>query len=182
MKFSDTEISGVKLIEPEVYGDQRGFFMETWQARDFAAAGIGLPFVQDNQSRSVQGTLRGLHYQLPQPQGKLVRVVVGEIFDVAVDLRVQSPSFGKWAGFTLSEANRRMLWVPPGCAHGFYVISEFAEMVYKCSDYYAPTHEHAIRWDDPELAIDWPLPESKPPLLSAKDAGGKFFKEAVLYP
>jgi dTDP-4-dehydrorhamnose 3,5-epimerase len=182
MKFSDTTIEGVKLIEPKVFGDHRGFFMETWQAEKFAAAGIDFPFVQDNHSRSVQGTLRGLHYQLPQAQGKLVRAIEGEIYDVAVDLRRSSPTFGRWAGFRLSTENRMMLWVPPGCGHGFYVISDVAEMVYKCTDYYAPEHEHTIRWDDPDLGIAWPLVGSRPPILSGKDGNGVSLQEAVLYP
>ncbi|MDA8165385.1 MAG: dTDP-4-dehydrorhamnose 3,5-epimerase [Desulfobacteraceae bacterium] len=182
MRFSDTGIGGVKLVEPEVFGDHRGFFMETWQARKFAAAGIDLPFVQDNHSRSVQGTLRGLHYQLPQTQGKLMRVIAGEIYDVAVDLRRQSPTFGRWLGFILSAENKKMLWVPPGCGHGFYVTSEVAEIVYKCTDYYAPEHEHTIRWDDPDLAVEWPLVAGRPPLLSGKDAKGKSLRDAVLFP
>lgn len=182
MKFSDTEIEGVKLIEPVVFGDHRGFFMETWQAQKFAAAGIDAPFVQDNHSRSAQGTLRGLHYQLPQAQGKLVRTIVGEIFDVAVDLRRGSPTFGKWAGFRLSAENKKMLWVPPGCGHGFYVTGDVAEIIYKCTDYYAPAHEHTIRWDDPDLGVAWPLAGDRPPLLSEKDGHGKSLRDAVLYP
>jgi dTDP-4-dehydrorhamnose 3,5-epimerase len=181
LKFSDTELDGVKLIEPAVYGDHRGFFMETWQAREFAAAGLDFSFVQDNHSKSVQGTLRGLHYQLPQSQGKLVRVVAGEIYDVVVDLRRSSATFGRWLGVQLSAANKRMLWAPPGLAHGFYVVSKEAEMLYKCTDYYAPVHERSIRWDDADLAIDWPL-GGKTPLLSAKDAAAGSFRQAVFFP
>jgi dTDP-4-dehydrorhamnose 3,5-epimerase len=181
LKFSDTALAGVKLIEPTVFGDHRGFFMETWQAREFAAAGLEFAFVQDNHSKSVQGTLRGLHYQLPKAQGKLVRVVAGEIYDVAVDLRRSSATCGQWLGIVLSAANKRMLWVPPGFAHGFFVLSTEAEMLYKCTDYYAPEHELAIRWDDADLAIDWPL-NGRAPHLSAKDAAAGSFRRAVFFP
>ena len=169
------------LIEPQVFGDSRGFFMETWHAEKFAAAGLDCNFVQDNHSKSVQGTLRGLHYQIRKPQGKLVRVISGEVFDVAVDLRKSSPFFGRWVGEILSAENKKMLWVPPGFGHGFYVLSSEAEFVYKCTELYAPEDERCIRWDDPELAIAWPL-LGQPPLLSAKDLAGVSLAEAELYP
>lgn len=170
MNVISTAIPEVLLIEPAVFGDERGFFMETWQRRKFAEAGIDYDFVQDNHSRSVQGTLRGLHYQILQPQGKLVRVTHGEVFDVAVDIRRSSPTFGQWVGEYLTAENKRMLWVPPGFAHGFYVTSDVAEFQYKCTDYYAPEHERSIRWDDPDLAITWPL--QREPVVSAKDQQG----------
>jgi dTDP-4-dehydrorhamnose 3,5-epimerase len=181
MRFLPTEIPGVVLIEPRVFGDARGFFMETWHDAKFAAAGLDLHFVQDNHSKSVQGTLRGLHYQIEKPQGKLVRVTSGEVFDVAVDLRKSSPTFGRWVGEILSAENKKMLWVPPGFGHGFYVLSPEAEFVYKCTELYAPEHERCIRWDDPELAIVWPL-LGQAPLLSAKDLAGNSLAEAELYP
>lgn len=170
MNVISTAIPEVLLIEPAVFGDERGFFMETWQRRKFAEVGIDYDFVQDNHSRSVQGTLRGLHYQILQPQGKLVRVTHGEVFDVAVDIRRSSPTFGQWVGEYLTAENKRMLWVPPGFAHGFYVTSDVAEFQYKCTDYYAPEHERSIRWDDPDLAITWPL--QREPVVSAKDQQG----------
>lgn len=182
MRFLPTRIPEVVVIEPQLFGDSRGFFMETWHARKFAAAGLDLTFVQDNHSKSSQGTLRGLHYQVEQSQGKLVRVISGEVFDVAVDLRRSSPTFGQWVGEMLSAENKRMLWVPAGFAHGFYVASESAEFVYKCTDFYAPEHERCIRWDDPELAIAWPLAQGAAPLLSAKDAEGLPFRQAPCYP
>lgn len=181
MKFIPTAIPDVILIQPQIFGDPRGFFLETWQARKFAAAGIDLPFVQDNYSRSRRGTLRGLHYQIQQPQGKLVWVLAGEIFDVVVDLRRSSPTFGHWTGITLSGENRAMLWLPPGFAHGFYVLSDSADFSYKCTDYYAPEHERTIRWDDPELNIAWPLAPGEAPLLSAKDTTGTTFAQAEVY-
>lgn len=181
MRFVPSEIPEVLLIEPQVFGDSRGFFMETWHAAKFAAAGLDLSFVQDNHSKSVQGTLRGLHYQIEKPQGKLVRVISGEVFDVAVDLRKSSPFFGRWIGDTLSAENKKMLWVPPGFGHGFYVLSPEAEFVYKCTELYAPEHERCIRWDDPELGISWPL-LAQAPLLSAKDLAGVSLAEAELYP
>jgi len=181
MRFLPTEIPEVLLIEPRVFGDSRGFFMETWHAAKFAAAGLDLNFVQDNHSKSVQGTLRGLHYQIEKPQGKLVRVISGEVFDVAVDLRKNSPTFGRWVGDILSAENKKMLWVPPGFGHGFYVLSSEAEFVYKCTELYAPEHERCIRWDDPELGIAWPL-LAQAPLLSAKDLAGVPLAEAELYP
>lgn len=175
-------IPEVKLIEPDVFGDERGYFMETWQARKFTDAGLDVTFVQDNRSRSRGGILRGLHYQVQQPQGKLVSIVHGEVYDVAVDMRVSSPTFGAWVGMTLSDANKFMLWVPPGFAHGFYVISDYADFTYKCSDYYAPEHERTVAWDDPQLNIDWPLLAGETPLVSDKDAAGVAFSEAEYYP
>jgi len=182
MNFIPTKISDVFLIVPRIFGDDRGFFMETWHAGKFADAGIDVVFVQDNHSKSVQGTLRGLHYQIRQPQGKLVRVTSGRVFDVAVDLRRSSATFGQWVGEVLSAENKHMLWVPPGFAHGFYVMSDEAEFVYKCTDFYAPEHERCIRWDDADIAIEWPLADRTLPLLSAKDAKGKSLKEAELFP
>lgn len=172
MIFSATSLPGLLLLESKVFADERGFFMETYQAREFAGAGLPTEFVQDNHSRSRQGTLRGLHYQIRQPQGKLVRFVVGEAFDVVVDLRRNSPAFGKWAGFVLSADNKRQLWVPPGFAHGFYVLSDWAELVYKTTDYYAPQFERTLLWNDPALGIDWPIPPGQTPTLSPKDILG----------
>ena len=168
MKRIDTELAGVCIIEPEVFGDHRGYFFENYNQRAFAAIGITTTFVQDNQSGSSRGVLRGLHYQLHQPQAKLVRVIRGEVYDVAVDIRVGSPTFGRWTATILSGQNRRMLFVPAGFAHGFAVLSEEAEFIYKCSDFYAPEHERGISWNDPAIGIDWPL-GSGPPVLSAKD-------------
>lgn len=181
MKITRTAIPDALLIEPRVFGDQRGFFFESFNQRDFAAAtGVNLPFVQDNHSRSAGGVLRGLHYQLQQPQGKLVRVVIGEVFDVAVDLRRSSPTFGKWAGALLSEHNKLQFWVPPGFAHGFVVLSPMADFLYKTTDYYAPEHEQCIAWNDPFLNIDWPDLGS-PPRLSAKDAAGVAWADARFF-
>lgn len=178
MKISATALPDLLLIEPEIYEDERGEFFESFNQKDFEQA-IGSPvrFVQDNQSRSVCNVLRGLHYQIKQPQGKLVRVVAGEVFDVSVDLRQSSPTFGKWFGVHLSEKNMRMLWIPNGFAHGFLVLSEYAVSLYKTTDYWAPEHERCIIWNDPDLAIDWRLDKSAP-LLSAKDQAGKRFSEA----
>lgn len=181
MKFTPTNLPEVICIEPQVFGDERGFFMETYQSRRFAAAGITAEFVQDNHSGSRQGILRGLHYQIRQPQGKLVRAVVGTVFDVAVDIRRSSLTFGQWTGEILSAENRKMLWVPAGFAHGFYVLSEWAEFVYKATDFYAPEHERSIRWDDPQIGIDWPLVDGLPPTLNAKDAAGKWLSEAEIF-
>ena len=178
MRIIETRIPAVKLIEPKVFGDERGFFMETWNERAFREAGIDACFVQDNHSRSVKNTLRGLHYQIKQPQGKLVRVTRGEVFDVAVDLRVDSPTFGHWVGECLSEENNRMLWVPPGFAHGFLVTSETADFQYKCTDFYAPEHERAIHWADADLAIDWPLVGGAEPIVSQKDTQAASFAQA----
>ena len=181
MKITRTAIPDALLIEPRVFGDQRGFFFESFNQRDFAAAtGVDLSFVQDNHSRSAGGVLRGLHYQLQQPQGKLVRVVIGEVFDVAVDLRRSSPTFGKWAGALLSEHNKLQFWVPPGFAHGFVVLSPMADFLYKTTDYYAPEHEQCIAWNDPFLNIDWPDLGS-PPKLSAKDAAGVAWADARFF-
>jgi dTDP-4-dehydrorhamnose 3,5-epimerase len=176
-----TDLPGVLILEPKVFGDERGFFYESFNARAFAEA-TGLPreFVQDNHSRSQRGVLRGLHYQVQQAQGKLVRVTAGEVYDVAVDIRRASPTFGRWIGVHLSAENKRQLWVPEGFAHGFLVLSEFAEFLYKTTDYYAPAHERCIRWDDPSLAIDWPLATA--PQLSAKDQAGLTLNEAELFP
>ncbi len=181
MNIIPTTLPDVLMIEPKVFGDARGFFLESWNQEKFAAAGLNLNFVQDNHSRSGQGILRGLHYQLNRPQGKLVRVTQGEVFDVAVDMRRSSPTFGQSVGVSLSGENQRMLWVPPGFAHGFIVISESADFLYKCTDFYLPEHERCVRWDDAELAIDWPLPAGFQPLLSAKDAAGQAFKDAETY-
>ncbi len=179
MNVISTGIADVLILEPQVFGDQRGFFLESFNQRDFnAATGTNLSFVQDNHSRSGKGVLRGLHYQLGQPQGKLVRAVRGAVFDVAVDIRPGSTTFGKWVGVELSEDNQRQLWVPPGLAHGFLVLSESADFVYKTTDYYAPKLEHCIAWNDPGLGIEWPLLDA--PKLSAKDEAGKALKDAQL--
>ena len=182
MEFLPTDLPDVVLIKPRVFGDARGFFMETWEANVFAASGLDIKFVQDNHSLSVKNTLRGLHYQIRHPQGKLVRVVAGEVFDVAVDLRRSSPSFGKWVGVILSAENKQQLWVPPGFAHGFLVLSDTAEFVYKCTDYYAPQHERTLFWNDSEIGIEWPLSAGQVPLLSDKDRAGKRLPEAEVYP
>jgi len=181
MKFTPTSIPDIILIEPRVRGDSRGFFMETYQARKFADAGIPADFVQDNHSGSQRGALRGLHYQIRQAQGKLVRVVVGEVYDVAVDLRRSSPTFGQWVGVLLSAENKRQVWVPPGFAHGFYVTSEWAEFVYKVTDFYAPEWERILAWNDPQLNVQWPLVDGQPPVMSARDAQGKLLAEADLF-
>jgi len=170
-----TDVEGVLIIEPKVFGDERGFFLETFQAKRYQEeAGIELSFVQDNHSRSTRGVLRGLHFQKSKPQGKLVRVVSGEVFDVAVDIRPDSATYGKWAGTLLSAENKRQFWVPPGLAHGFVVLSDTADFEYKCTDYYDPTDEGCIIWNDPDLAIEWPITE---PILSEKDKMGLLFKE-----
>ncbi|MER0043739.1 dTDP-4-dehydrorhamnose 3,5-epimerase [Pseudomonas sp. MGal98] len=181
MHIIQTAIPDVLILEPKVFGDERGFFFESFNARAFGeATGLNPNFVQDNHSRSQRGVLRGLHYQVQQAQGKLVRVTAGEVYDVAVDLRRQSPTFGQWVGTHLSADNKRQMWVPEGFAHGFVVLSEFAEFLYKTTDYYAPAHERCIRWDDPKLAIDWQLQEE--PRLSAKDQQGLSFDEAEVFP
>ncbi|NHC10117.1 dTDP-4-dehydrorhamnose 3,5-epimerase [Stutzerimonas degradans] len=181
MKIIETSIPDVLIIEPKVFGDERGFFYESFNAAAFeAATGLKRQFVQDNHSKSQRGVLRGLHYQIQQPQGKLVRVVAGEVFDVAVDLRRSSPSFGRWTGVLLNAENKRQLWMPEGFAHGFVVLSETAEFLYKTTDYYAPEHERSLLWNDPELGIDWPL--DTPPQLSAKDQAGKLLRDAELFP
>ena len=180
MQVIATDLPEVMIIEPKVFGDARGFFFESFNARAFAeATGVDLPFVQDNHSRSAQGVLRGLHYQIQQAQGKLVRVVRGSVFDVAVDVRRSSPNFGRWVGVELSEDNHRQLWVPPGFAHGFLVLSASADFLYKTTDYYAPEHERCVLWNDPAIGIDWPLPGE--PLLSGKDQAGMLLKDAEVF-
>lgn len=181
MKLTNTAIPDVKIIEPAVFGDARGFFMETWNSTKFAELGLDVSFAQDNHSRSREGILRGLHYQIQHVQGKLVRVTSGKVFDVAVDLRRSASTFGQWIGVELSDENHRMLWVPPGFAHGFYVMSESADFLYKCTDVYAPQHERCIRWDDPTLNIHWPLREGQAPLVSAKDVEGKAWQDAEVF-
>jgi dTDP-4-dehydrorhamnose 3,5-epimerase len=180
MKVAPTAIPDVLLLEPRVFGDARGFFFESFNEKVFQeATGLAVRFVQDNHSRSVRGVLRGLHYQLKQPQGKLVRVVRGTVFDVAVDIRRGSPTFGKWAGVELSEDNHRQLWVPPGCAHGFLVLSESADFLYKTTDYYAPQHERCIAWNDPSIGISWPAGTT--PQLSDKDSRGLLLGDAEVF-
>lgn len=175
MKIHPTEFKGVVVIEPEIFSDARGYFLETYNVRAFAEAGIGQHFVQDNQSSSKRGVLRGLHYQLENAQGKLVRVLAGEIFDVVVDLRRDSSTFGKWSGFNLSAREQKMVWIPKGFAHGFYTLSETAEVAYKVTDFYAPQHDRVILWNDPDLAIRWPL--NGGPILSEKDKAGHIFRD-----
>ena len=174
-------IPDVVLMTPEVFGDHRGFFMETFRADAFEKNVFPARFVQDNHSKSVQGTLRGLHYQIKHPQGKLVRVISGTVFDVAVDLRKSSPFFGKWTSATLTAENKHMLWVPPGFAHGFYVLSPEAEFIYKCTDYYAPEHERCLLWNDPSFSVNWPIIPGSPPLLSQKDKDGLTFEAAEVF-
>lgn len=178
MKIIDTQIDDVKIIEPAVFGDERGFFMEAWSQTKFADAGLPTEFVQDNHSRSAQGILRGLHYQTEHTQGKLVRVTAGAVFDVAVDLRKASPTFGHWVGVELSDTNHRMLWVPPCFAHGFYVLTKSADFLYKCTDQYSPDHEISIQWDDPEIGVEWPLVDGVETSLSQKDKAGIPFNSA----
>jgi dTDP-4-dehydrorhamnose 3,5-epimerase len=180
MKVTRTEIPNVLLLQPRIFGDERGFFSESWNAREFnSAIGSDVQFVQDNYSRSACGVLRGLHYQIRQPQGKLVSVAQGRVFDVAVDLRKSKPTFGRWIGIELSDDNHRQLWIPPGFAHGYLVLSESADFLYKTTDYYAPEHERCIIWNDPEIAIDWPL--DREPVLSAKDRLGLPFSKAEVF-
>ena len=180
MQIVETAIPEVLIIEPQVFGDERGFFFESFNQQKFQQlTGIETEFVQDNHSRSAKHVLRGLHYQIQQPQGKLVRVVAGEVYDVAVDVRRNSATFGKWVGVLLSAENKRQLWVPPGFAHGFLVLKEATEFLYKTTDYYAPQHERCIRWDDPEIGITWPLDGM--PLLSAKDQAGRSFAQAEVF-
>jgi dTDP-4-dehydrorhamnose 3,5-epimerase len=181
MNLLPTNLPEVLLIEPKVFGDARGFFMESYNRRAFEALGIAHDFVQDNHSRSARGVLRGLHYQIAQPQGKLVRVVAGAVFDVAVDMRRSSPHFGQWAGFELSAENKRMAWIPPGFAHGFLVLSETADFLYKTTDYYAPEHERSLAWNDPDIGIAWPLADMTP-TLSAKDAAALPLARAEAFP
>jgi dTDP-4-dehydrorhamnose 3,5-epimerase len=180
MNVIETALPGVKLIEPKVFGDDRGFFLESWNAATFAAAGLDLAFVQDNHSRSARGVLRGLHYQLANPQGKLVRVTHGAVFDVAVDIRRASPHFGQWVGYELSDANKRMLWVPPGFAHGFLVLSDTADFLYKCTALYDPPSDRGIRFDDPAIGIAWP-DTGVTPMLSGKDAAAPLLADAEVF-
>ncbi len=179
MKATETRLPGVLLLEPKVFGDARGFFLESWNRQTFAALGLDLDFVQDNHSRSAKGVLRGLHYQLNAPQGKLVRVVSGAVFDVAVDLRRSSPHFGQWTGHELSADNQHMMWIPPGFGHGFLVLSDTADFLYKTTAYYAPEWDRGIRWDDPQIEVQWPLDGA--PALSAKDQLQPLLKDAEVY-
>ena len=181
MEFVPTRLPDVILIRPKVFEDPRGFFMDTWHRELFEQAGIDTSFVQDSHSGSVAGTIRGLHYQIKQAQGKLIRVVKGEAFDVAVDIRRSSPDFGRWTAEVLSAENRKMIWIPPGFAHGFLVLSKTAEFEYKCTDYYAPEHERTLQWDDPDIGIEWALPEQEKPILSDKDRLGLPLKDAEVY-
>jgi dTDP-4-dehydrorhamnose 3,5-epimerase len=181
MEFIPASIHDIKIIKPTVFRDGRGFFMETFQAERFAAAGIPTHFVQDNHSGSARGTLRGLHYQIRHAQGKLVRVVAGEVYDVAIDLRRSSKTFGKWIGMRLSSENHAQLWIPAGFAHGFYVLSEWAEVIYKTTDFYAPTWERTLMWNDAELGIEWPVHPGQPPIVSEKDQQGIRFRDAELF-
>ena len=174
MKAIPTDIPEVLIIEPDVFGDKRGFFMESWHAQKYADLGIGLSFVQDNLSRSHKGVLRGLHYQLEQPQGKLVSVITGAVFDVAVDIRTGSPTFRQWVGVELSEDNHRQIYVPPGFAHGFCVLSDSVDFMYKCTDFYAPKYEHGIQWDDPDIGIDWPGTDF---IISEKDSHNRLLRD-----
>ena len=181
MQIIDTKLDEVKIIEPTVFGDDRGFFLESFNSKQFEAHGLPTRFVQDNHSRSQQGVLRGLHYQIKNPQGKLVRVTRGEVFDVAVDMRESSPQFGQWVGVTISESNRRQLWVPPGYAHGFLVLSKTADFQYKCTDFYAPEHERSLLWNDSRLGVHWPIPSDETPLLADKDAAASSFDQCDFY-
>jgi dTDP-4-dehydrorhamnose 3,5-epimerase len=180
MRVTPTAIAGVLVIEPRVFADERGFFFESYNERAFAdATGIAAKFVQDNHSRSLKNTLRGLHYQIQQPQGKLVRAVAGEVFDVVVDIRRSSPTFGQWLGENLSADNKKMMWIPAGLAHGFSVLSDYADFLYKTTDYWASQHERTLLWNDPDLAIAWPL--AGEPILAAKDRSGKRLSEAEVF-
>ena len=180
MNIIQTALPGVLIIEPKVFGDARGFFLESWNSQAFAAAGLTMDFVQDNHSRSARGVLRGLHYQRKNPQGKLVRVTAGAVFDVAVDVRRSSPHFGRWVGYELSDANKRMLWVPPGFAHGFVVLSDSADFLYKCTQLYDGSDDRGVRWDDPAIGIDWPL-AGMTPQLSGKDAAAPLLADAEVF-
>lgn len=180
MQVTETSLPGVLLLEPKVFGDARGFFLESWNRRTFSGLGLDVDFVQDNHSRSAKGVLRGLHYQLHQPQGKLVRVVSGAVFDVAVDLRRSSSHFGQWTGHELSAENQRMLWVPPGFGHGFLVLSDTADFLYKTTAYYAPEWDRGVRWDDPSIGVQWPMAVA--PQLSAKDQVLPLLQDAEVYP
>ena len=181
MEVVPSRLPDVLVIKPEVFEDLRGIFIETWNRKDFEQAGINADFVQDNYSSSVAGTVRGLHYQIKQAQGKLVRVVKGEVFDVVVDVRKSSPDFGQWASEVLSAENRKQMWIPPGFAHGFLVLSDTAEFHYKCTEYYAPEHERTLQWNDSDIGIDWPLSEDEKPILSARDQAGLPLREAEVY-
>jgi len=182
MELQPTPLEGLLVLQPKVFGDERGFFLEAWNAATFGDLGLDIVFVQDNHSRSARGILRGLHFQTERPQGKLVRVTRGEVFDVAVDLRRDSPTLGRWYGLYLSEANHTMLWVPPGFAHGFYVTSEFTDFQYKCSDFYHPASEVSLAWDDPAVGVEWPLPPGATPRLSDKDRDALSWDEIPLFP
>jgi dTDP-4-dehydrorhamnose 3,5-epimerase len=182
VKLVDTNLPEVKIVEPKVFGDERGFFLESWSARAFAEAGIDANFVQDNHSRSGRGVLRGLHYQIQQAQGKLVRVTAGRVFDVVVDIRRSSPRFGQWTGAELSAANQRQLWVPRGFAHGFLSLEDGTDFLYKCTDYYAPEHDRSILWSDSEIGIGWPLNGIGEPTVSAKDKAAPGLRDAEVYP
>jgi dTDP-4-dehydrorhamnose 3,5-epimerase len=182
MRVEETALPGVLRVFVDAHRDDRGFFMETWNRRSFADVGIDADFVQDNFSRSARHTLRGLHYQIEQAQGKLVRVIDGEAFDVAVDVRRSSPTFGQWVGETLSADNHEALWIPPGFAHGFLALSDTVAFEYKCTDFYAPEHERVIRWDDPDIGIRWPLPQGGAPILSSRDAAAVSLRDAQTYP
>jgi dTDP-4-dehydrorhamnose 3,5-epimerase len=182
MEFEPTAIADVVLVRPRIFGDARGHFFESWEERKFAAGGLELRFLQDNQNLSARHVLRGIHYQLRRPQGKLVRVVTGAVYDVAVDLRRSSATFGQWVGAELTQDNHHMLWVPPGFGHGFVVLSESAHFLYKCTDFYAPEDERAIAWNDAELKIDWRLPAGVQPILSGRDMAAKRFRDAEYYP
>jgi dTDP-4-dehydrorhamnose 3,5-epimerase len=181
MDFRPTRLPEVMVVIPRVFRDERGYFLETWRRDKFAAAGIAVDFVQDNHSHSVRHTLRGLHYQIARPQGKLLRVTSGEVLDVAVDVRRSSPRFGQWVSVVLSDANQQMLWVPPGFAHGYLCLSEHADLLYKCTDLYSPEHERAIRWNDANIGVQWALPPGVVPILSAKDAAAPFLAEAEYF-
>ena len=181
MKYTKLKIPDIVLIQPQIFGDHRGFFMETFRDDKFRENVTDITFVQDNHSKSNQGILRGLHYQIKQPQGKLVRVLSGKVFDVAVDIRKSSPFFGRWTGITLSAENKKMLWIPPGFAHGFYVISREAEFVYKCTNYYAPEYERSILWNESSIAVDWPIIPGTSPILSQKDKLGSTLENAEVF-
>jgi dTDP-4-dehydrorhamnose 3,5-epimerase len=181
MKIIETDIPDLKIIEPRVFSDDRGYFLETWNAQSFSRAGLAWTFVQDNQSRSHRNVLRGLHYQIQSPQAKLVRVVTGAIYDVAVDLRRGSPTFGRWVGAELSETNHRMMLIPTGFAHGFLSLMDETQLVYKCTDFYASQYERTIMWNDPDLEIAWPLAAGERPIVSSKDAMGRSLKEADVF-
>jgi dTDP-4-dehydrorhamnose 3,5-epimerase len=182
VEFEPTRLPEVVLIKPRVFDDARGFFFESWNAQQFARAGIAAHFVQDNQSRSSRHTLRGLHYQIQQPQGKLVRVSRGAVFDVAVDMRRSSPRFGQWVGAHLSASNHNFLWVPPGFAHGYLALSDEVDFLYKCTDFYAPQHERVVRWNDPIIGVEWPLPTELEPILSSRDQAAPAFENAECFP